>query len=688
MNSKNFLHGILTAWIVIQLISSNLFAQNSDPEVDSLLVLLQNASTDTARVKLLYKLSWELNVSDAKEALLVGRQAQSLANKIQWKEGISLASQAIAQAHGANNDIDSAIYYWDISIEIEKNRKDTNALGRLYNNKGKDYLAKGEFVEAEKFLLQALEIYEKEKDHYVLNKVYTNLANLAYAQGDNVKMLNYDILSLKLLEETNDFQNIGSGYNNVAIDYQTLKEYNEAIVYAQKGIEVSHKHGNKYTEGACYLTLGDTYFLLGEKEKSVDALLKGISLFKEIGNKRFLIGGYNSLAEVHSSLGDLFNAKKCMEYSLELSREIEDAYYAMVTLHKLGSNANKRGDFEGALDYFQQARPFAEADSALSDLEVIYSGMKDSYVGLKNFEQAFYYSQLYNEVHDKILNETTIKELSLVRTEFETEKKQHALDLSEKDNELKSKEIGKQKIIRNTVVVGLLCALIFLIVVFIQKKRISKEKAISEELLLNILPYETAQELKAKGSAEAQLYDEVTVLFTDFKGFTMIAEKLSPKDLVAEIHHCFKAFDGIMEKYHIEKIKTIGDAYMAAGGLPVVNKANPVDVVKACLEIQAFMHDYAVQRVLQGLPVFEIRIGVHTGPVVAGIVGIKKFQYDIWGDTVNTASRMESSGEAGKVNVSATTFERIEGQFKCTPRGRIAAKNKGEIEMYFVDGLL
>lgn len=219
-----------------------------------------------------------------------------------------------------------------------------------------------------------------------------------------------------------------------------------------------------------------------------------------------------------------------------------------------------------------------------------------------------------------------------------------------------------------------------------QKQEVETEKQKSDDLLLNILPREVAEELKAKGSTDAKLIDEVTVLFTDFKDFTKLSENHSPKDLVAEINVCFSAFDLIMEKYGIEKIKTIGDAYMAAGGLPVPNQTHATDVVKAALEVQQYMQERKQSRQAAGELVFEVRIGIHTGPVVAGIVGLKKYAYDIWGDTVNTASRMESSGEPGKVNISGSTREWVKDQFKCTHRGRVDAKGKGAIDMYFVEG--
>jgi class 3 adenylate cyclase len=258
-------------------------------------------------------------------------------------------------------------------------------------------------------------------------------------------------------------------------------------------------------------------------------------------------------------------------------------------------------------------------------------------------------------------------------------------EINEKKEEISRKTLERQILVRNVFIGGFVLLLIFSAVFFTQRNKIKKEKKRSDELLLNILPYSIAEELKSKGNAESKLIDEVTVLFTDFKGFTQLSEQFTPQELVAEINECFSAFDQIMIKHNVEKIKTIGDAYMAAGGLPTSNKTHAEDVIQAALEIQQYMAGYTKARKEAGKLFFEIRIGVHSGPVVAGIVGIKKFAYDIWGDTVNTASRMESSGEVGKVNVSESTYHLTQDKFNFTYRGKIAAKGKGEISMYFVE---
>ncbi|WP_036096390.1 adenylate/guanylate cyclase domain-containing protein [Leptospira weilii] len=222
------------------------------------------------------------------------------------------------------------------------------------------------------------------------------------------------------------------------------------------------------------------------------------------------------------------------------------------------------------------------------------------------------------------------------------------------------------------------------ILIFILTRNLNIERKKSDSLLLNILPETVAEELKRNDFVVPIRYESVTVLFTDMAGFTKIAETMSPEELLNELDLFFREFDSIVKRHGVEKIKTIGDAYMAAGGLPLANKTHSIDAVLCGLEFQKFMRLKKRERESNGRPYWELRLGIHTGSVVAGVVGTEKFAYDIWGDSVNTASRMESSGIPGEVNISSETYEKIKDLFICEHRGKIKAKNKGEIDMYLV----
>jgi class 3 adenylate cyclase len=212
------------------------------------------------------------------------------------------------------------------------------------------------------------------------------------------------------------------------------------------------------------------------------------------------------------------------------------------------------------------------------------------------------------------------------------------------------------------------------------------EKKKSDDLLLNILPEVVAQELKQTGRTTPRKYELATVMFTDFENFTLKSEKLSPEELVSIIDSCFKKFDEIISRHNLEKIKTIGDAYLCVSGLPDTKDHNAISVIKAAMDIIDMIKQQRESNSESGF--FDIRIGIHTGPLVAGVVGSKKFAYDIWGDTVNTAARMEQNSEANRINISQSTYELVKEKFKCSFRGKQPAKNKGLIEMYFVESAI
>ncbi|MBP9886353.1 MAG: adenylate/guanylate cyclase domain-containing protein [Leptospiraceae bacterium] len=222
---------------------------------------------------------------------------------------------------------------------------------------------------------------------------------------------------------------------------------------------------------------------------------------------------------------------------------------------------------------------------------------------------------------------------------------------------------------------------------YLTNERIREQEEKSNRLLLNILPEKVAEELKHKGEVTPVLYESVSIIFSDFKGFTRIAEKMKPEELVKELDGYFFQFDEIVKRYNLEKLKTIGDSYMCVGGIPIQNSTHAIDACLAALEILEFMKQMKEIKTAIGIPYWELRLGIHSGPVVGGVIGKTKFAYDIWGDTVNTASRMESSGDVSRVNISEETYELIKDFFDCEYRGEVDAKNKGKVKMYFVNSI-
>ncbi|MBK7938393.1 MAG: adenylate/guanylate cyclase domain-containing protein [Lewinellaceae bacterium] len=322
------------------------------------------------------------------------------------------------------------------------------------------------------------------------------------------------------------------------------------------------------------------------------------------------------------------------------------------------------------------------------------------YAAMGDYTTAYDWRVKYDEYRYTRLNEKISAEYARKEGLFEDQKKQEKIEDQKRELRVREAELASVRT-QQLALLGGAAALVMLVALLFNQNRlraranieladknevIQRERERADLLLKNILPEKTAEELKLHNAVQPVRYESVTVMFTDFKSFTQIAETVSPEELITELDSCFRLFDTIVEKYGLEKIKTIGDAYMCAGGLPSANFSHPVDAVSAAMEMQEQLHTLMQHKAAKGKPVFEMRIGIHTGPVIAGVVGSHKFAYDIWGDTVNTAARLEQGGETGRVNISETTYQQVRHLFRCTFRGNLAAKNKGEIAMYFVEG--
>lgn len=368
------------------------------------------------------------------------------------------------------------------------------------------------------------------------------------------------------------------------------------------------------------------------------------------------------------------NQKEVKRLSQENQQKTQEIQTSKAEAQKAKSEYEKA---KATLEAKQRELAYTDAliDSAKAQLRSTQNALQESELSKKRIEEAL----LHQEDSVKLLHQAQdLQNLKLKNQQIE-------LDAQKQKNQL--------YIIAAALSLSLFVVLAALLVtrqralsqLADKNKVIQEEKRKSDDLLLNILPEEVMHELKAHGKTQARNYSKATVLFADIKDFTVISEQLSPEDLIDGLGAYFEKFDKVIEKYGIEKIKTIGDAYVCAGGVPNRSEGNPDQVVQAALEFKYEITKLKREREAQGKIPFDFRIGIHTGQLVAGVIGIRKFAYDIWGDTVNMAARMQQAGEPNKINISGATYELVKDKFACVHRGKIEAKNKGEIDMYFVE---
>lgn len=357
---------------------------------------------------------------------------------------------------------------------------------------------------------------------------------------------------------------------------------------------------------------------------------------------------------------------------------------------------NQQKSFEIATTRQEAQRARSEAAAAKTELENKKRELAETQTKIDSAKKLLAETEsmlMTSEMQNKRIQERLQFQEDSVKI---LKKEQEVQELQLKASEL---ELSAQKAKNNLYIIVAIISLSLLSIIgvlFIGRQRtlrqleeknriIQEEKRRSDELLLNILPEEVMHELKAHGKTTAKNYAKATVLFADIKDFTGISERLTPDELIEGLDAYFERFDKVIEKYGIEKIKTIGDAYVCAGGVPTKSETNPHLVVQAALDFMKEIESLHRERVAQGKIPFEFRIGIHTGQLVAGVIGIRKFAYDIWGDTVNMAARMQQAGQEGKINISGGTYEMVKDKFACVYRGKIEAKNKGEVDMYFVE---
>ncbi len=648
--TSNYLKIILLVYFVfgiIYIVPIKLYSQNN--KIDNLKNTVLTNEKDTTAVHNLIALSKAyLEDERIEKSLVFSEQALNLAKEIGFNKGIAIAYKQIGLAHYYSGNFLEVFDSWEQSLKTFETIYDTLGIANAISNIGSTHYSLGNNTKALEYYLRSLSISEKQNDPLLISTALVNIGGVYGEMEDYEIALNYFKQIEKYLPALDNSQILASYLMGIGEIYDRKENYTEALNFYNQALSI-----NKSTSNYAHnLT--------------------------RIGKVEFKIGKAD-IARYH--LIEAYQTAKINNQKLD---ELE-------TLIALGEIYQKN-DFENAINTYNEAEQLANDLETTSQLRNIYEGLYQTYELKGDYKNAFSYQSKYLKQKDLVFNMDTDDKIRGLQFDFDLDKKQDEIRLLEKEAKINQLQGKRQKNMTYAFIIATI--LIFLLALgtyrryrYMKKtnKIIQKETEKSEKLLLNILPEETALELKQNGKVQAKQFGSVSVMFTDFKEFTNISHNLSPEELVKSVDYYFSKFDTIIEKYGLEKIKTIGDAYMCAGGLPYPTKDHADKMIQAAFEINKFVGE-SKKMDHQDIKSFEMRIGINTGPVVAGVVGIKKFAYDIWGDTVNIASRMESASIPGKINISQSTYKLIKNQYDCTYRGEISVKNEEKMKMYFVNG--
>lgn len=556
----------------------------------------------------------------------------------------------------------------------------------------------GDFVSALELLEKAEDYATQSSNQPYLVQVLLERAYLFRLRSEHIRSLSLLFKAQRIAEEINDENALAEITNFIGSLHHSRNHFKEAEKYYRESLNKYIKLDLKLEIGKCYNNFGALKQDMGILDSAIAYHRQSLNIWNTLGNSGWKAISYMHIGNCQMLIGNLDSAEFFLKSSLQLMEKENMELNQSKVYSLLGNTQRLEGNNKEAINLCKKGLSIAEKFDIINFQQQACECLFQAYESVGDYKLSMNYYKNFIANRDSVYDEMKAQEMTRLELDYAYGKQQLAdsLDRSKKKLEedlIHQSELALQREERNVALFSVLGVLLLAAGLFSRlrymrrsRKVIESERNRSDELLLNILPAEIASELKSKGAAKAKSFDQISILFTDFKGFTEISALLSPEELVKEIDACFKGFDLICEKYKIEKIKTIGDSYMAAGGLPVPYEESTKNTVLAALEMSEFIIDRKLKQDLLAHPAFEMRVGIHTGSIVAGIVGVKKFQYDVWGDTVNAASRMESNGAPGMVNISKATYEIIKNEpcFKFEERGKLSVKGKGEMEMFFV----
>lgn len=531
--------------------------------IDSLQHKIENSLEDTNKVQLMIVLSRYYSRTEPQSAIRILEEGQILSEKLKYDQGMRGCLGMKGIVYTALGDYPKATTSLEKCLELSIAANNPTDIARASGSLGNVFLLQSRYPEALEKNFIALKAFEQADDSAHVAVTLNNIGTIHQELGNYDEALKWLEKSKKISEKIGIVEYLTNSLSNIATCEMELGKLDAALLHYEQARDMSIKFGDIHGQAVDTHNLGGIYFKKKEYNKAYDLFKESLRLYQTSDFSDGIANSYSSIANT----------------MLALAQNLSDN-----ELKKI-KNLNFNQTLEKALIY-QDSSILIHQE--LNDLSGLMNGHKIRSSILERqgrFEESLLSLQEYATFRDSIFHIEKENKIAQTSMQYEFDKKNEAARAEQEKKDIREKNI------RNSIIAGLAAVMIFLIVVMYQRNKISKEKKRSEELLLNILPEVVANELKQKGEAEAVLIDEVTVLFTDFKGFTSMSVNMSPKELVRDLHECFSAFDKIMEKHRMEKIKTIGDAYMAAGGLPTTNTTHAADAVSAAIEMAEFIEE-------------------------------------------------------------------------------------------------
>ncbi len=583
-----------------------------------------------------------------------------------------------------------AIVWFRKALDLQRKTGDLEKVASSLNNIGLNYKMLGNYDEAISYYEQTIRIDEELGKGGDIAITLNNIGMVYRVWGKYDNAIEYLERSLRLKNSLNDRAGVSKSLNNIGLVYTEWKKYDQAILNFRESLKIEQEL-NKEGDAAIRLNnLGRVYFYMKRYDTALVYFQKTLEIQDRRKDMDQVALAYNNIGKVYLELNNHAEASRFLSSALELYEKLGKEGEIATVLANLSDINREIGRNINAIQLLDSSTAIALRLNLLNQLQQNYLYYSEIFSGQGNFERSLDYYKKYTEIKDSVFSREELTQLSDFQIKYETEKKENEIQLLKQNELIQGLALKRQTLFRNFMlaVSGLLLALAGIIFYSLHNKKkdnrmIAEAREKSDQLLLNILPAGIANDLKEKGKTEPQHFDNVTACFVDIVNFTQKSTSIEPVVLIEELNQIFTAFDNIIQNHNCERIKTIGDSYMAVSGLPVPDPRHAYLIVSSCID----MIRYIRKRNTQSPYTWELRVGVHTGEVIAGVVGVKKYIYDVFGDTINTASRMESNSEPMKVNISESTYQLVKDTFETEPRGEIEVKGKGRLRMYFVKQL-